>query len=119
MLLTFVDVTLSLHIYSELKNFLAKIDYKLSIEESLAEGLTDEPVLGYGYMQKKNNKKDFFWVLEKHLVPTRILQKFIANATKSDAPEHVKRKFINQLQWYLDIWNWLYRAYVFINEVAN
>ena len=76
-------------------------------------------MFGYVYLQKKTNKKDFFRVLDKHLVPSRFLQKFISNAAKSEAPEHVKTNFMSQLQWYLEVQNWLYRAHVFIQEEVN
>ena len=84
------------------KKLLAKIDYKLPEAETLAEPPIDELVQGYVYLQKNTNKKDFFWVLDKNLIPTRILQKFISNAANADTLEHVKIKFIGQLQWYLE-----------------
>lgn len=87
--------------------------------EILAEGQIDEPMLGYVYMQRKTNKKDFFEVLDKHLVPSKALQKFIKNVAKLDAPENVKTKLISQVQWYLEVQDWLYRVYVFIKEEAN
>ena len=45
------------------EKFLAKIDYKLLEAEILAEGPINEPMLGYIYLQKKTNKKEFFRVL--------------------------------------------------------
>ena len=77
----------------EIEQFLAKIDYKMPEAEILVEGPIYEPVLGYVYLQKK----DFFHFLDKHLVPSKALKKFIKNAAKSDALEHVKSKFISQL----------------------
>lgn len=101
------------------KKFLAKIDYKPPEAKILAEGPIDEPMLGYVYLENKTNKKDFFRFLDKHLVPSKALQKVITNASKSDSPEHVKNQFINQLQWYIEVRNWIYRAYVFNNEESN
>lgn len=103
----------------ETEKLLAKIDYKLSEAEILAEGPIDKHVLGYVYLQKNNNKKDNFRIIDKHLVPTNIIQKFITNAAKSKALEHIKHKFISKLQWYMEVRNWLYRAYLFINEKSN
>ena len=101
------------------KKFLAKIYFKLLEEEILDEGPIDESVLGFIYMQKKTNYKDFLRVLDKHLVPSKALWMFINHAAKSDAPEHVKNKFIIQLKWYLEVRDWLYMSYVFIKEEAN
>ncbi|CAI9284800.1 unnamed protein product [Lactuca saligna] len=42
----------------------------------------------------KTNKKDFFRVLDKHLVLTKALRNFINRASKSEAPEHLKANFI-------------------------
>lgn len=56
------------------EKFLAKLDYKLPEVELLAEGPINESVLGYVYFQKKTKTKDFFRVLDKHLVPSKILQ---------------------------------------------
>lgn len=98
---------------------LAKIDFKLPKVEILAEGFIDELVLEFVHLQRKINKRDFFHVLDKHLVPTKALRKFINRASKSEEPEHVKAKFISQLQWYIEVRDWLYQAYVFIKEKSN
>ena len=76
---------------------LAKISCELPEAQFLAEGPIEELKLGYIYLIKKTNKKEFFQVLDKNLVASSILQKFITNAAKSDAPENVKNKCINHL----------------------
>lgn len=101
------------------EKYLAKIDFVLPEAELLAEGPIDEPVLGFVHKQQKWNKKDFFRVLDKHLVPTKVLQKFISCVSKSKAPEHVKAKFMSQLQWYIEVREWLLRANTFLKEEAN
>ena len=63
------------------ENFLAKIDYVLPEVDLLTEGPIDETMLGFVYKQRKTNKKDFFRVLDEHLVPTKGLQKFISGAS--------------------------------------
>lgn len=73
---------------------LAKITYELPEAQILAEGSIEETKFGYIYLKKKINQKEFFRALDKHLVPSKILQKFNANTTKSDAAEHMKNKFI-------------------------
>lgn len=88
-------------------NFLAKIEITLPESNLLAKGPIDEPVLGFVYKPKKSSKKDFFWVLDKHLVPTKALQKFISRSSNSDAPDQVKEKFVSQLQWYIEVQDWL------------
>lgn len=98
---------------------LAKIHFKLPEAEILAEGRIDEPVLGFVYDQRKTNQKDFFRVQDKYLVPIKALQKFITRASKSEAPEHVKEKFVSQLQWYIAVTEWLYSTYIFINEDSS
>lgn len=103
----------------EIENILAKITYELFEAQILAEGPIEEPELGYVYFKKNTNQKEFFRALEKHLVPSKILHKFITNVSKSDAPEHMKNMFINHLKWYLEVRDWLYRAYLFISEYAN
>ena len=87
------------------KKLLGKIDYKLLEAKILLEGHVEEPELGYVYLQRKTNKKYFFRVLDINLVPSKIIQKFIANAAMSDAPKHVKNKFINRNQRYLEVRN--------------
>lgn len=58
------------------KKFLAKVDLKLPEAEILAERPIDEHGLGYVYLQKKTNKKDFFRVLDKHLDRPKAFQKW-------------------------------------------
>lgn len=89
------------HVFGTEK-ILAKINYELPEAQVLVKRPIEEPNLGYVYLKKKTNKRDFFRVLEKHLVPSKILYKIIANATKSNAQEHVKNKFHNHLKWYLE-----------------
>ena len=100
-------------------NLLAKITYELPESQILAEGPIKEPDLGYVCLKKMTNRKEFFRVLDKHLVPSNILQNFIANAAKSDAPDPVKKKFVYHLKWYLEVRSWLHNAYLFISEDAN
>ena len=56
------------------EDFVAKIEYVPQETELLAEGPIDDSILGFVYKTKKRNKKDFFRVLDKHLVPTTTLK---------------------------------------------
>ena len=101
------------------EKYLVKIDFNLVEAEIMAEGPINEPVLGFVYLQRKTNKKYLCRVLDKHLVPTKVLQNFISRASKSEAPEHVEAKFISRLHWYIEVRYWLYQAYVFIKEESS
>ena len=79
----------------EIEKFLAKINFRLPKVEILAEGPIDEPVLGFVFHQRKTNQNDFFRVQDKHLFPTKTLQKFISWASKSRTPKRLKTKFIS------------------------
>lgn len=106
------------HLYGT-EQFVLKIDFILPEAELLADGPIEEHVLAFVYTTRKTNKKDCFRVLDKHLVPTKALKKFISRASKSDAPEHIKEKFVSQLTWYVEVREWLFRAYTFIKEEMN
>lgn len=83
----------------------------------LAEGPFKELELGYVYLKKMTDQKEFFRALDKHLVPAKILQNFISNTAKSDSSEHVKKKFIEYLRWYLKVRIWIYSVHLFmLNE---
>lgn len=102
-----------------IKNLLAKINTNLLVEQILAEGSIEEPELRFIYLKKARNQKEFFRVLDKHLVPTKILQKFISSATKSESLEHIKMKFIEHLQLYIKVRSWLQSAYLVVFEKAK
>ena len=60
------------HIFGT-ENQLAKITTELPKALILTEGPIEEPELDYIYLKKKLNQKEFFRVMDKHLVPTKIL----------------------------------------------
>ena len=72
---SFADATMSwllAHLYGT-EDFIAKITFVLPEAELLEEGPIDDPVLGFVYTTRKTNKKEFFCVLDKHLVSTKAL----------------------------------------------
>lgn len=77
------------------QDYVKKIEFVLPEADLLVEGPIDDPVLGFVYKPRSTNKKDFFRVQDKNLVPTKALNKFIGRASRSDAHVQVKDKFIN------------------------
>lgn len=61
------------------RKIFTKITTKHPKAQILAEGPIVEPTLGYIYLTKKTNQKEFFQILDKHLVPSKILQNFISD----------------------------------------
>lgn len=89
--------------FFRMENILAKITTKLLKAQILAEGPIKQPELDYFYLKKKTNRKELFRVLDKDLVPIKMLQKFISNAAKRDSSEHVKKKFIDDIRCYIEV----------------
>ena len=74
------------------ENLLARNSTELPEAQILTKGPIKEPEFGFVYLKKKINQKEFSRVLDKQLVPTKILQKIITNVAKSESSEHIKKK---------------------------
>lgn len=85
----------------------------------LKEGPIRDPKIGYVYMKKSWNKKDFFRVRDRHLVPTTILQKFISKTDKIDIPEEINNQFVKKHKWYIEVRSWMQKAYLFLFEESK
>lgn len=57
------------------ESILESITTELLEAQILVEGPIEEPLLDYVYLKKKTNQKELLRFLDKHLVPTKILQK--------------------------------------------
>lgn len=103
----------------KMENLLPPLNTGLEGIEHLSVYPIRELELGYVYKRKDIDKKEFFQVRKKHLVHTQVLKKFISRYAKSQASEKIKKGFIEQATWWIEVRAWLQKAYLFAFDSAT
>lgn len=57
--------------------------------------------------------------MDKHLVPTIIPHRFISKMDKTTTPEVIKKEFVDQFKWYIEVWSWTQKYYLFNFEESK
>lgn len=100
-------------------NFLPPRNDELDKIKFLDVGSIGDLELGYIYKIHDLNKKKFYRVRQKHLTSTYVLKSFVSRTTKYQDPKEIKKKFIEQVSWWLEVREWMHKAYFFAFDYAT